>query len=110
MDYQLLLLTLLTVKMVISVATSNTGKIIQTVTKDSESNGFVKLIDVAGTINVGDTIEGTTSGATGVVTSDVGDRMLINVERRLSTLVITYSIKIMLLRCYSQPTPISLVV
>ncbi|OUV52688.1 MAG: hypothetical protein CBC73_05355 [Flavobacteriales bacterium TMED113] len=66
---------------VVSGATSNTGKVIQTVTKDADSNGFVKLIDVAGTINVGDTIEGTTSGATGVVTADVSDRMLINVEK-----------------------------
>ena len=65
---------------VVQGATSNTGKVIQTVTKDGDLNGFVKLIDVAGTISAGDVLEGVDSGATGTVTSDLSDRMLINVE------------------------------
>ena len=43
---------------VVQGATSNTGKVIQTVTKDGDLNGFVKLIDVAGTISAGDVLEG----------------------------------------------------
>ena len=66
---------------VVQGATSNTGKVIQTVTKDGDLNGFVKLIDVAGTISAGDVLEGVDSGATGTVTADLSDRMLINVER-----------------------------
>ena len=65
---------------VVQGATSNTGKVIQTVTKDGDLNGFVKLINVAGTISAGDVLEGVESGATGTVTADLSDRMLINVE------------------------------
>jgi len=65
---------------IVQGATSNTGKVIQTITKDGDLNGFVKLINVAGTINAGDVIEGVESGATGTVTADLSDRMLINVE------------------------------
>ena len=65
---------------IVQGATSNTGKVIQTITKDGDLNGFVKLINVAGTISAGDVIEGVESGATGTVTADLSDRMLINVE------------------------------
>jgi len=66
-------------QVVVQGATTNTGYVYQTKNTNDDGETFVNIIDKIGTISIGDTILGITSGTTAEIAA-ISDRMLLNVK------------------------------